>query len=258
MPRRIIDLSQDIFQGMPVHPRHCRTYIFANISREEYVRQVGYPFYTRNILMNEHGPTHSDAINEYAPDGPTIDQMPLESFCGSAICLDLSHIPTDRFITRQDLEEAVTKSGLSIQKGDIVLIHTGHYAAKYGSPAYLTDYTGIDRGAMEWLADQSVVNVAVDAPSIDHPADPKFSAHAVCAERGLTNTEHLKTRSACRTALQYFGLPQDHWDWFTIRDCNPLRLIDEQPECYCDSQHPTKELTLCDGSIQGKHLHSSE
>ncbi len=208
MPRRIIDLSQDIYQGMPVHPRHCRTYIFPNITREEYVRLVGFPFFTRNILMNEHGPTHCDAINEYSAEGPTIDQMSLELFCGSAICLDLSHIPSHQFIRRQDLEQAVAESGLSIQKNDIVLIHTGHFAATYGTPAYLTDYAGMDRGAMEWLADQQVVNVGVDAPSIDHPADPKFSAHVVCAERGLTNTEHLKNLDQLRgRRFQYFGLP---------------------------------------------------
>lgn len=66
---QVIDLSQEIYQGMPVFPPHQKTMIFPNMSHEESRRKLGFEFATNNLLINEHGPTHSDAIYEYDPQG---------------------------------------------------------------------------------------------------------------------------------------------------------------------------------------------
>ena len=205
---KIIDLSQEIYQGMPVFPLHQKTFIFPNITHEECVKQIGFPFATRNLLINEHGPTHCDAVYEYNPDGPTIDKMPLEYFLGPAVCLDVSQVPADRFIEPDDLEQALYRCKQTLAKGDIVLLYTGHYNRNYGGPKWLTDYTGLSRGAAEWLARRGVVNIGIDAPAIDHPADEAYSGHAVCARYGMTNSENLANldRVAGRRFL-YIGLP---------------------------------------------------
>lgn len=206
---QIVDLTQEIYQGMPVHVRHQKTFIFTNISREEYVNLVGYPFHTRNLLLSEHGPTHTDALAEFLPGGATIDEMPLEFFYGPALCLDLSHITPDRFVEPADLEEALRAAGRhDLEETPILLLHTGHYQRHYPAPAYLSDYTGLSRAAALWIADQGIINIGVDAPSIDHPRDPKFSAHVVCAERKITNTENLcNLHQLINKRFLYFGLP---------------------------------------------------
>lgn len=210
MTQRIIDLTQDIYQGMPVYPLHQKTFIFPNISHEECKKKLGSDlgFATNNLLINEHAGTHCDAVWEYNPAGETIDQMSLDYFWGPAICLDVSHITYERYITKEDLIKALDSANLEINKGDIVLLYTATYDRLYGTEEYLTKYTGLDRGAAEWLADQGAVNIGVDSPSIDHPDDPDFVGHAVCGERHLTNTEHLcNLDKLAGKRFVYFGLP---------------------------------------------------
>jgi kynurenine formamidase len=206
--QQVIDLTQEIYQGMPVHVRHQKTFIFTNISREEYEKLVGYPFHTRNLLLNEHGPTHADALAEFLPGGPTIDEMSLDYFYGPAICLDLSQVTPERYIEAGDLEKAVASSGQTLGEGDILLLYTGHYERHYPRPEYLSEYSGLSRAAAMWIADQGVVNIGVDAPSIDHPRDPAFSGHIVCAERRITNSENLcNLHLLVNKRFLYFGLP---------------------------------------------------
>jgi kynurenine formamidase len=205
---RLVDLTQEIYQGMPVFPLHQKTMIFPNISHEQSKQQIGFEFATNNLLINEHGPTHSDATYEYDPQGKYIDEMPLEYFYGPAICLDLSHVSPDDYITPNDLEMALEKSGQVIQEGDIVLLYTGHYNRAYGTDEWLTRYTGLDYEGAKWLAKQGVVNIGIDAPAIDNPIDPLFSGHLVCKEYQMTNTENLcNLDQVAGKRFLYFGLP---------------------------------------------------
>ncbi|MED3573132.1 cyclase family protein [Cytobacillus praedii] len=205
---KLVDLTQEIYHGMPVFPLHPTTMIFQNVSHEETLEKIGFPFATNNLIINEHGPTHSDATYEYDPNGKYIDEMPLEYFYGPAVCLDLSHIPVNRSITSRDLEAALSQSGQFIEKGDIVLLHTGHYNRSYGTDEWLTTYTGLNYQAAKWLAEKGVVNIGIDAPAIDHPDDPNYSGHLVCREYGMTNTENLcNLDHIAGMRFLYFGLP---------------------------------------------------
>lgn len=205
---RLVDLSQEIYQGMPVFPLHQKTLIFPNITHEECEAKIGFPFATNNLLINEHGPTHCDATYEYDPNGKYINEMPLEYFYGPAICLDLSHISPDEYITQADLEQALHRASLRIEKGDIVLLYTGHYNRAYGTDEWLTRYAGLNYEAAKWLAEQGVVNIGVDSPSIDKPDDPKYSGHLVCREYQITNTENLcNLDQVANQRFVYFGLP---------------------------------------------------
>ncbi|MCA1029857.1 cyclase family protein [Bacillus timonensis] len=205
---KLIDLTQEIYQGMPVFPLHQKTMIFPNISHEESERKIGFPFATNNLIMNEHGPTHSDATYEYDPEGQFIDEMPLEYFYGPAICLDVSHVSPDGYITPLDLERALDRSGQVLQQGDIVLLYTGHYNRKYGTDEWLTRYAGLNYDGAKWLAEKGVVNIGIDAPAIDNPDDPKYSGHLICREYKLTNTENLcNLDQVAGKRFLYFGLP---------------------------------------------------
>ncbi|CEP68948.1 Putative cyclase [Moorella glycerini] len=221
----LIDLSQEIYQGMSVFPMHQRTFIMVNMTHEENQKMTGSKtlgFSARNLLISEHGPTHCDAVWEYNPEGPTIDKMPLTHFWGDAICVDLSHVPPSRYITVEDLEQALAKAGLEIQAGDIFLMYTGHYDRNYGTDKWQTEYTGLSYEAAEWLAQKGVVNIGVDAPAIDHPADLDFSGHWVCGKYNMTNTENLcNLDKVVNRRFLFMGLP------LRIRDGSgsPIRAV---------------------------------
>ena len=212
MGLRIIDLSQEIFEGMSLFPIHQKTFIMTNQTHEENMKNTGSKtlgFYARNILMSEHCGTHSDAVIEYKPGGLSMEKMPLEYFCGSAICVDLSHIRYPAYIEPKDLENAVAKAGLQIEKGDIFLMYTGHHDRYYGTPEFQKEYTGLSYEGAKWLAEKGVVNIGVDAPAIDQtPDDLDFSGHLVCGEYNITNTENLcNLDKVVNKRFLYFGLP---------------------------------------------------
>ncbi|GAE27868.1 metal-dependent hydrolase [Halalkalibacter wakoensis JCM 9140] len=185
MTTKLIDLSQEIYQGMPCLSTQQQTVIFQNISHDVTKQKLGFEFATNGLILNEHVPTHSDAIYEYDPEGQTIDEMDLDSFYGPAICLDVSTIPAEKFITKRDLKEAMKASSQKIEEGDIVLLHTGHYERSYGTEEWFTSHTGLNYQAAKWLAELGVKNIGVDAPSIDQSNDRKFSGHRICENTKL-------------------------------------------------------------------------
>ncbi|MFA5577046.1 MAG: cyclase family protein [Tissierellaceae bacterium] len=226
MTLKLIDLSQEIYQGMDVFPMHQKTFIMSNMSHEENMKLTGSKslgFSARNILISEHGGTHSDGVWEYNPDGPTIDNMPLEYFWGSAICLDLSNVRYPNYFEPRDLEDALRRSGQEIKKGDIVLLYTGHHDRAFGTDKFQTDYSGLSYEGAKWLAEKGVVNIGVDAPAIDlTPDDIDFSGHRVCGEYNITNTENLcNLDKLVNKRFLYMGLP------LKIRDGtgSPIRAV---------------------------------
>ena len=225
MGLRLVDLSQEIFQGMSVFPMHQPTFIMTNMTHEENMQSTGSKklgFSARNLLISEHGGTHSDGVWEYRKEGPTIDKMPLEYFWGSALCVDLSFVPATRSIEIRDLERAVKASGQEILKGDIFLMYTAHYDRNFGTDKWQTEYSGLSYSAAKWLAEKGVVNIGVDAPAIDHPADLDFSGHLICGQYDITNTENLcNLDKVVNRRFLYFGLP------LKIRDGSgsPIRAV---------------------------------
>lgn len=211
MSLRVIDLSQEIFQGMSVFPMHQPTFIMTNMTHEENMKKTGSKslgFSARNLLISEHGGTHCDAVWEYKPSGETIENMPLEYFFGSAICVDLSNIPYSRYIETDDIKNALKNAKEELSKGDIVLMYTGHYDRNFETDKWQTEYSGLSYEAAKYLADCGVVNIGVDAPAIDHPDDLNFSGHLVCGEYDITNSENLcNLDKVVNKRFLYFGLP---------------------------------------------------
>ena len=212
---QLINLSQEIYEGMPVFGMHQHTFIMVNQTHEENMKNTGSKtlgFSARNLLISEHGPTHSDAVWEYNPSGPTIDKMDIGMFWGDAICVDLTHVRYPKYIEPYDLEQAVDKSGLDVKQGDVFLMYTGHYDRTYAKgniKAYQEPYTGLSYAAAEWLAKKGVVNIGVDSSAIDlTPDDLDFSGHWVCGKYGMTNTENLcNLDKVAGKRFLYIGLP---------------------------------------------------
>ncbi|MFC2045856.1 cyclase family protein, partial [Chloroflexota bacterium] len=137
---RIIDLSQEIYQGMPVYPGHLKTVIWTHLSHEECQRQLGtnFSYETRGILLCDHGPTHIDAVNHLSrdPNAESIDQLALEKCITSAICIDVSDVLQKTQFGPEKIEDELRKRELDIREGDTVLFYTGQYDKYYGKPEY--------------------------------------------------------------------------------------------------------------------------
>ena len=107
MSRRLVDLTQEIYNGMPVYPGHQRTAIFPVKTHEE-TKELNKPgthhSTTMAIIISDHGPTHVDSYLHMEEEGEDIDQIPLELFYTPAVCLDVSHRVAGEYITADDID----------------------------------------------------------------------------------------------------------------------------------------------------------
>jgi kynurenine formamidase len=192
---RLHDLSQDVSQQTQMHPLHPRVEVYPFESHANSLAALGTGFSYRSnlVMMSDHASTHVDAYTHFDPDpeAATIDQMPLDLFCGEAVCVDLSHLPPRAGITVGDLEAALAKDGLELRAGDIVLLYTGHYERTAGSPEYLTEFPGLEPETAQWLIEQGVKLFGNQAMSVDVPDRYTFPVHQVCRELGVTHLENV-------------------------------------------------------------------
>lgn len=209
---RLVDLSQEIFSGLPVYRGHQPT-IVHRLKTVEQLPDGKWTFAVNALMISDHCGSHTDSFihMDGRPEAKAIHELPLSMFHGPAVCLDVSQVPATDFIRREHLEAAVAASGLTIPKGGTVLLYTGHYGRTFPRPPYNEKHPGLDRDAMEYLADHGIVNVGIDCPSVDiepHAGPEWKPAHAVCRERGILNTENLGDLTpVVGKSFYYMGLP---------------------------------------------------
>jgi len=192
---RLHDLSQDVSQATQMHPLHPRVEVYPFESHANSLAALGTGFSYRSnlVIMSDHASTHVDAFTHFDPDpgAATIDQMPLDLFCGEAVCADLSQLPPRAGITVSDLESALAKDGLDLREADIVLLYTGHYERTAGKPDYLTEFPGLEPETARWLIERGVKMFGNQAMSVDVPDRYTFPVHQVCRELGVTHLENV-------------------------------------------------------------------
>lgn len=212
MGYRLIDLSQEIYEGMILWTGHPPTKITVHATHAETAGQFeeNYSFTAETIQMTTHAGTHVDSISHIdpRPGAPSIEQLPLEWFYTEAICIDLAHLPPRTLYRVEDIKAALARHNLDIRPGDTVLIHSGHYARTRDTPAYASEYSGLSREAAEFIYGQGAVNIGAEAPSVDVAGTKSYPAHQVCREMQRLNTENLGDLSAVvGVRFRYVGLP---------------------------------------------------
>lgn len=198
----VVDLSQSYAMDDPTFNGHQRTLIWRHLSHKE-TQQMGltkppYSYQVTGFTLCDHSGTHVDSINHVVdrPDARPIDLLPTQWFMCPGVWFDFSWKEPNAYITKDDILKAIDKTGIMIKPQSVVLYHTGWYK-KYRVDrfAYIKDYPGVERTAMEYLADLGVVSVGADAPSIDSYNEVKYvreqPAHIVCREREILNIENL-------------------------------------------------------------------
>jgi kynurenine formamidase len=209
---RLVDLSQEIYQGMGVYPGHLKTVIWEHASHAETAKRFegGFSFQSSGLMMCDHGPTHVDAISHLDPrDGaPSIDEMPLDTFYGPAICVDVSFVEAPDYVTVADLERALDAAGQELLSGDALLMRTGAHDRYGGTPEYTSRYPGLDEGAAEWLRERGVKVFGVDSPSPDNPVSRTYPVHMMCRANGITHYENLANLDAVSgRRFTFIGFP---------------------------------------------------
>jgi kynurenine formamidase len=209
----IIDLSQEIFSGMPVFPGFPEVEITVHASHEQWDGITGSDVVSpavNRLELGEHTGTHVDAMNHMARQyrGQSIDTMPLTMFYTEGICLNLSHKDRRELIEPADLEHALSEGGLEIRRGDTVLLYTDHHRRAFGTDDWHNG-PGISVGAARWLGRQEIAAFGVETASPGVRGVSNKEVHRICGELGFTHYENMINLHQLigRGRFRFIGLP---------------------------------------------------
>ncbi len=209
----IVDLSQEIYAGMPVFPDLPEVKISMHVSHEQWdgIEDSGVATPAVNLLeFGEHTGTHVDALNHMARQyrEQSIDTMPLTMFYTEGICLDVSDKGFRELIEVADLEHALSAANLAMKPGDTVLLYTDHYRRAYGTENWHHG-PGVSVAAARWLGGQKIAAFGVEtmAPGVLKVSNK--DVHRVCGELGFTHYENLINLHLLvgRGRFRFIGLP---------------------------------------------------
>jgi len=163
---KLYDLSQPFGHNAPLWP------YFPDVKIERFHYHAKSGVLSQQITTFMHCTTHADSPAHVIEGAPYTDEIPLDSYYGTGVVVD---IPKGKWevITADDLEKASPK----IEKGDIVIVHTGWHHYYGDSRQYFAYSPGLYREAGEWFVDKGVKAVGVDQQALDHPLATAIGPH---------------------------------------------------------------------------------
>ena len=191
----IIDLSQEIYSGMPVFNGLPEVKISIHATHEQWEKMPNPTTNTPSVYkleLGEHTGTHVDALNHMGREfkGQSIDTMPLSMFYTEGVCLDFSHKGLQELIEPEEIEEACAKAAVEIKKGDTVMLCTDHFRKHFGSKNWNRG-PGISTAAARWLGGKRIAAFGVETMSPGVPKVSNKEVHRICGEMGFTHYENM-------------------------------------------------------------------
>jgi len=156
-----------------------------------------------------HLGAHADASNHYHASGQGIDQCPLERYLGPYQIIRVITSKRKRILP-SDLSTPITASR--------VLFHTNSFP---DPNKWDEDFNSLSPELIDHLADQGVILVGIDTPSVD-PADSKgLESHQALFRRDLAVLEGLILNQVPEGTYTLVALPLKLKD----ADASPVRAI---------------------------------
>ena len=169
------------------------------------------------VQMGVHNGTHADAPFHFAPGAETIDRMPLETYLGDAVVVDLTQLfGTDRTrqITIADLESCAA----ALESAPRLLLKTGVWndstVFPQSIPVIAADVPG-------WLGGRKIKLLGLDLPSVDPIDAKKLVNHHALAAAGVAIVESLDLSAVEAGTYHFSALPLR----ITGGDAGPVRAI---------------------------------
>ena len=194
----IFDISRPLFNGLAPWPGDTAFHFELKWKMAE-----GATVNVGAIEMGVHNGTHADAPFHFEPDGNTIDQLPLDTYVGEAVVVDL----TEKFrngrhdeITIADL----TPGGAALDSAPRLLLKTGAWSDSKKFPEKIPV---IAADVPRWLQRRKVKLFGLDLPSVD-PIDAKLLVnHHALAAAGVAIIESLDLSEVNPGIYHFSALP---------------------------------------------------
>lgn len=217
---RIIDLGLPIGPDTPAPAHRHGVVRFMTRDGGDYAagaqRPGGFQFAEDTLLLPSHSGTHIDALAHawhddtlYGGHGQeTIRSTTGAQHCGAdrlgpiagrGVLLDVAGdraLAAGEAIGAAALQRVAAGAGITVERGDVVLIRTGWLGRTGGSAIkYFEGEPGIDLSAATWLADSGVAAIGADNFAVEPlpaPGDTLFPVHQfLLADRGVPLIESV-------------------------------------------------------------------
>ena len=210
---RFVDLSHPLEDGQLSYPNDPEIHVTAHRTIKSHGVNV-----TR-LEMGTHQGTHLDAPFHFFAEGATLDQIPLERFCGPARVVDLA--PGGALEPKTPLGVEMFRAyAEAFEPGARVIYRTG-WDRTFGRPEFFTDLPSLTLEAARWIAERRIALLGMDTPTPSkiagrecHYALLGKGVEIVIVE-GLANLDLLPER------FTFIGFPLN----LKGRDGSPIRAV---------------------------------
>ena len=211
MPRRVIDLSQPLNRSTQVHPFFNPPQIVRELIHSDYAPDQP-SFNAELIITSNHAATHVDAFGHYdrTAGAAAIAEMPLETFCGPAVAIDVrDYGGRGHNVTSAEVEDALAKTEAQLEPGDMLFFCTDHFNQTAGTPAFLDGFSGVAPETVGWMAQHGVKIFGVETISPDLVYSyHDYRTHRACAQHGITHYENLNNLAqVAGRRFEFYGFP---------------------------------------------------
>lgn len=174
--------------------------------------ELGDSLTASQFSMNCHVGTHVDSPAHFLADGKLLGELPLESFYGPAVVLQLAG--EKRRIDLADLQAE------SIPTGHHVLLKTRN-SQLLGSGDFTPDYSYLSEEAAQFLCSRNPLSLGFDYYSLDPSDRVDFPAHKAVAKQGLPVFVCLDLSAVSPGRYVFSGLPLP----FEGMEASPVRAV---------------------------------
>ena len=211
----VVDLSHDLDSSLSIYPGDPSFSSCPHLTLEADGVNV------QSISLGSHAGTHVDAPYHFIADGKKIHEIPLSTFAGPAIVVDLTEDGIGRELKdREEIQwEALARyeEAMTSTKDGILLLRTG-WSKYWGTPKYF-NHPYVSCEAARRIVAAGVRLVGVDALSPDETildeaeaATFTYPFHKIVLGAGVVIAENLTNLEAIR-----------HGNW--VVSLVPLKLI---------------------------------
>lgn len=195
MENKWIDLTRTLTANMPVYPGDPEV----KITPVHTVEKDGFNLSLFCSAM--HAGTHLDAPLHFLENGDDVAQIPIEKTIGLANCI---HIIPENGILKT---EAIRIAYDALEKKQSRLLLETAWEAKAGTREYFTDFPGFEPDIIRFLAENHIVLLGTDLPSVKFGTNDQLSAHTALLERKIVIVENLVCLSAVSAVCFLSCLP---------------------------------------------------
>jgi kynurenine formamidase len=174
---RVLDLSQNFSVDSPA-------FAFYEGPTVKWVKRLAFEGVNAQLISStNHIATHLDSPIHFYDPGPDIAGIPLETLVGPACIVDLSKLGVGDYqiYGASHFEEWERRTGIKIERGDILVVHTGyhhyynedwykvHQQEQADLPRAFLRHPGPRSEFVDWVLDRGIRWLAYDCIAADHP-----------------------------------------------------------------------------------------